>query len=74
MSVEKQVAIIYLGTKGMLNSVPVEKIKAFEVAFLSVMESKHADTLEALRKGAWGDQEIATIEAVAKDVLPGYTA
>jgi hypothetical protein len=30
--------------------------------------------LEALRKGAWGDQEIATIEAVAKDVLPGYTA
>jgi F-type H+-transporting ATPase subunit alpha len=74
MSVEKQVAIIYLGTKGMLNSVPVEKIKAFEVAFLSVMESKHADVLEALRKGAWGDQEIATIEAVAKDVLPGYTA
>jgi F-type H+-transporting ATPase subunit alpha len=58
----------------MLNSVPVEKIKAFEVAFLAVMESKHADVLEALRKGAWGDQEIATIEAVAKDVLPGYTA
>ena len=74
MSVEKQVAIIYLGTKGMLNAVPVEKVKAFEQAFLAVMENKHADVLAAIRKGAWGDTEIATIEAAAKDVLPGYTA
>jgi F-type H+-transporting ATPase subunit alpha len=74
MSVEKQVAIIYLGTKGMLNAVPVEKVKAFEQAFLAVMENKHAGVLEAIRKGAWGDGEIATIEAAAKDVLPGYTA
>ena len=74
MSVEKQVAIIYLGTKGMLNAVPVEKVKAFEQAFLAVMENKHAGVLGAIRKGAWGDGEIATIEAAAKDVLPGYTA
>ena len=50
------------------------RVKAFEQAFLAVMENKHADVLAAIRKGAWGDTEIATIEAAAKDVLPGYTA
>ncbi|NTW03113.1 MAG: hypothetical protein HGA19_17845, partial [Oscillochloris sp.] len=29
-AVEKQVAIIYLGTNGLLNAVPVKRIKAFE--------------------------------------------
>ena len=58
MSVEKQVAIIYIGTKGMLNAVPVEKVKAFENAFIAYMESKHQDVLDALRGGAWGDAQI----------------
>ena len=61
MSVEKQVAIIYIGTKGMLNAVPVEKVKAFENAFLAYMESKHQDVLDALRGGAWGDAQIEAI-------------
>ncbi|MDP1136932.1 F0F1 ATP synthase subunit alpha, partial [Klebsiella pneumoniae] len=30
MSVEKQVAIIYVGTKGLLKNVPVNKVKEFE--------------------------------------------
>jgi F-type H+-transporting ATPase subunit alpha len=32
--VEKQVAIIYLGTQGLLQGVPVRKIKEFEEHFL----------------------------------------
>ncbi len=74
MSVEKQVAIIYIGTKGMLNAVPVEKVKAFENAFIAYMESKHQDVLDALRGGAWGDTQIEAIEKAAKEVLPAYTA
>jgi len=74
MSVEKQVAIIYIGTKGMLNAVPVEKVKAFENSFIAYMESKHQDVLDALRAGAWGDDQIAAIENAAKEVLPAFTA
>jgi F-type H+-transporting ATPase subunit alpha len=74
MSVEKQVAIIYVGTKAMLNSVPVDKIKAFENGFLEYMESKHQDVLDAIRGGAWGDAQIEAIEKAAKEVLPAYQA
>jgi F-type H+-transporting ATPase subunit alpha len=74
MSVEKQVAIIYIGTKGMLNNVPVDKVKAFENGFIEYMESKHQDVLDALRSGAWGDAQIEAIEKAAKEVLPAYTA
>ena len=62
--------LIGLSTSGNSKNI----VKAFEQAFLAVMENKHADVLAAIRKGAWGDTEIATIEAAAKDVLPGYTA
>ena len=34
MSVEKQVAIIYCGVKGLLSKVPVNKVKEFEADFL----------------------------------------
>ncbi|HQD10745.1 MAG TPA: F0F1 ATP synthase subunit alpha, partial [Flavihumibacter sp.] len=38
--VEKQVAIIYLGTQGLLREVPVNKVKEFEEQFLIEMENK----------------------------------
>lgn len=72
LSVEKQVAIIYLGTKGMLNKVPVEKVRDFEVAFLEYMESKHGDALQAIASGKWTDAESKAIEAGAREVLPNY--
>jgi len=72
MSVEQQIAIIYLGTKGMLNSVPVKKVKEFEVEYLDYMKAKYADTLENLRAGKWGKDEIAAIEAASKEVLAKY--
>ena len=58
----------------MLNAVPVEKVNAFENAFIAYMESKHQDVLDALRGGAWGDAQIEAIEKAAKEVLPAYTA
>src|SRR6516225_4742168 len=39
-SVEKQVAIIYLGTQGLLRQVKVSKVSAFEEHFLMEMENK----------------------------------
>ncbi len=41
MTVEKQIAIIYCGTRGLLMDVPLDKIKAFEEDFLNLLELKH---------------------------------
>jgi len=73
MSVEKQVAIIYLGTKGMMNKIPINQVRAFEKEFLQYMESKHKNVLDQIRAGKWGDDEIKGIEAAAAEILPGYT-
>jgi F-type H+-transporting ATPase subunit alpha len=50
-SVEKQVAMIYLGTQGLLSAIPVKHIKEFEEIFLLEMESKHQDILNEFKKG-----------------------
>lgn len=74
MAVEKQVAIIYIGSKGLLNDVAVNQIKPFEVAFLEYMVSKHQDTLDAIRSGKWTKDEMAIVEKAAAEVIPAYTA
>ena len=51
VSVEKQVAMIYLGTNNLLKDVPVEKVKDFELAVLTEMEAKHPEILTNFRKG-----------------------
>jgi len=49
MTVEKQVAIIYLGTKGLVKNVPVDKIREFEEMFLMQLEQKHPQALEGFK-------------------------
>ncbi len=70
--VEKQVAIIYLGTKGLLSKVPVDKIKEFEVEFLDFMDAKHRDVLDTLKAGKLTDEVTSTLEKVAADLSSKY--
>ncbi|HKK40528.1 MAG TPA: F0F1 ATP synthase subunit alpha [Cryomorphaceae bacterium] len=72
MPVEKQVAIIYCGTKGLLNKVPVDRIKEFEEEFLSFMDEKHRDVLDTLKAGKLTDEVTNTIEKVAADLSEKY--
>jgi F-type H+-transporting ATPase subunit alpha len=72
MAVEKQVAIIYLGTKGMLTSIPVNKIKAFEEEFVSFLDVKHRDILDQIRAGKFTDEIINVLESVCKDLSAKY--
>src|SRR5690606_14615275 len=55
MSVEKQIAIIYVGTKGLIQNVPVSKVKEFEKEYLNYLEAKHADVLARLKAGKYED-------------------
>jgi len=70
--VEKQIAIIYVGTKGLIQRVPVNQVKAFEKEYLTVLEAKHADTLVALKAGKYTDEIEAVLTKVAKEVADKY--
>lgn len=72
VTVEKQVAIIYLGTRGLLRSVPVKRVKEFEEEFLSFLEAKHKNTLEEIRQGKLTDEVIEVLEKVAKELTSKY--
>ncbi|WP_421751414.1 F0F1 ATP synthase subunit alpha [Croceimicrobium sp.] len=72
LPVEKQAAIIYVGTKALLNNVPVEKIREFEVEFLDYMDNKHRDVLDQLKAGKLTDEITGTIEKVAKELAAKY--
>ncbi|HZK64509.1 MAG TPA: F0F1 ATP synthase subunit alpha, partial [Puia sp.] len=72
VAVEKQVAIIYLGTQGLLREVPVKKIKAFEEHFLMEMENKLSDVLAEFKKGNLTDESIRKTVTLANELIPQY--
>jgi F-type H+-transporting ATPase subunit alpha len=72
MTVEDQIAIIYLGTKGLLNKIPVNKVKVFEREFLEFMRAKHRDVLDGLKAGKLTDEIESTLRSVAADLSAKY--
>lgn len=72
MSVEKQVAIIYLGTQGLIKEVAVRKVKEFEAHFLVEMENKLPDVLAEFKKGQLNDESVARMELLAKGLTAQY--
>jgi F-type H+-transporting ATPase subunit alpha len=70
--VEKQIAIIYIGTKGLIQNVPVAKVKAFETEFLTYVESQHADVLAALKAGQFSDELTDVLTKCAKEIAGKY--
>ncbi|MBS1652780.1 MAG: F0F1 ATP synthase subunit alpha [Bacteroidetes bacterium] len=70
--VEQQIAIIYLGTKNYLRSVPVNKVREFEKEFLDMMERKHKNTLNDLKAGKYTDEITNTLENCAKELIAKY--
>jgi F-type H+-transporting ATPase subunit alpha len=74
LSVEKQIAIIYCGTKGLLRDVPVNKIREFETEYLMVLENRHPQVLSDLRAGKYTDEITGLLESVAKDVAKKFAS
>jgi len=74
LRVEQQVAIIYLGSKGLLTNVPVNKVVEFEKEYLNFLESKHPDILIELKKGNLSDEVTAKLESVCKELSVKYNS
>ncbi len=71
-SVEKQIAIIYVGTKGLIQKVPVAKVKEFETEYLNYLDAKHKDVLVALKAGKYTDEITDTLTKVAREIADKY--
>src|SRR5690554_3577468 len=71
-SVEKQIAIIYLGTNNLLNSIPVNKVKQFEAQYLSELEAKHPEILQEFKAGKLVESSLKTLTEFAKNLAKQY--
>jgi F-type H+-transporting ATPase subunit alpha len=49
LKMEEQVAVIWAGTNGYLDNLPVSKVRAFEDGLLSLLRGKNADILDSIR-------------------------
>jgi F-type H+-transporting ATPase subunit alpha len=75
MTVEKQVAVLYCGTNGLLAKVPLNKVQDFEKQFLIKLEQIHqVDVLDVIKSGVINDQVSKTIEEVAAGIVQLYIA
>ncbi len=72
MPVEKQVAIIYCGTMGLLKDVPTNKVKSFENEYLEVLDLKYRDVLDKLRDGILNNDITAVLDKVAGELVIKY--
>jgi F-type H+-transporting ATPase subunit alpha len=71
-TVEKQVAIIYLGTNGLLKDVAVNRVKEFEEHFLMEMDNKLPDVMAEFKKGNLPEDGIKKMVELAKGLIPQY--
>lgn len=72
MPVEKQIAIIFCGTKGLLTKVPVTRIHDFELEFLSFLSEAHPQILSELKAGKFTDDLAKELEKHARDIARKY--
>lgn len=72
MPVEKQIAIIFCGTKGLLGDVPINKVQDFQQEYLDLLDAQHRNVLDTLREGKLTDEVTSTLEKVALDLAKRY--
>jgi F-type H+-transporting ATPase subunit alpha len=69
LKMEEQVCVIWAGTNGYLDPLPVSKVRDFESGLLTLLRTKHNDILEAIRTSR--DLDDATAGKL-KGVVDGY--
>jgi F-type H+-transporting ATPase subunit alpha len=67
------VAVIYAATNGLLDQVPVSRVREFEKEFVQVLNNRHPEVLQGLKAGKLDDTITGAIRQVAKDLSAGYS-
>ncbi|OQX96026.1 F0F1 ATP synthase subunit alpha [candidate division KSB1 bacterium 4572_119] len=75
LSVEKQVSLIFLGTKGFLDETPLKDLKRLEEEFFQYMESKYPHILKDINeKKALDDDLQAGLQGACEDFMSVFSA
>jgi F-type H+-transporting ATPase subunit alpha len=70
--VEEQVAMILTSTKGYIDKVPVNKVKAFEEEFILILKAQYRSVLDNFRAGKFEDADAETVKKVALELASKY--
>ncbi len=75
LKTEEQVAVIFAGGQGYLDSIPVNKVQDFEQHILSNLRAKHADLLSTIAtEKALSDDTRAKLRSALDDIKKTYAA
>jgi F-type H+-transporting ATPase subunit alpha len=72
MTVEHQIAILFCGTRGLLQKVPVNRIHDFELEYLHQLDERYGEILAKLKAGQLTDEITSTLETLAQEVSRKY--
>ena len=73
--VEEQIAVIYCGVNGLLESVPMDKVAEFEQLLIQYLHAKHqSDVLDVLKSGKIDDDVMAKLKDAAAEISGKYSA
>jgi F-type H+-transporting ATPase subunit alpha len=70
LKMEEQVCVIWAGTNGYLDALPLAKVKAFEDGLLSLLRGKNVDILNSIRETRDLSDDTA---AKLKSAVEGYS-
>ena len=70
--VEQQVAIIHAGTKGLLDAVPLNKMREFEREYLDLLQAQHKSTMDEIKAGKYDKAQTEVLEKVARELIHKY--
>jgi F-type H+-transporting ATPase subunit alpha len=75
LPVEQQVAIVYAGTQGLLDEIPVPQIRAYEEQFHRFMETRFGNVLASIRDKKTLDDELRNaLTAAVKEFTATFSA
>src|SRR5712672_3181990 len=74
-AVEKQVLIVYAGTNGYLDKIPVSDVRAFETGLYTFIETRHPQLFRGIvEKKQLDDQLKAALDATVKEFAATFAA
>jgi F-type H+-transporting ATPase subunit alpha len=72
---ERQVAILYVATKGLLDDIPTPRVREFETQFTRFLDGEHVEIMRKIAKTKTLDDETAAaLEAAANDFRKTFLA
>ena len=75
VSLERQVAILYVATRGLLDDIPTPRVKEFEAQLVRFLELEHAKLMNQIATTrALEDDTAAALEAAANDFRKTFLA